>query len=78
LQLERWLQETLATLDERVLPVDAAIAHRWGQLQARLGRKDFDVGIAATALEHKLRVVTGNVRHFETTGAVVINPFGAA
>jgi predicted nucleic acid-binding protein len=31
--------------------------------------------IAATALEHGVAVVTRNLRHFEGTGAALIDPF---
>jgi predicted nucleic acid-binding protein len=37
---------------------------------------DADGGIAATAIVHDLAVVTRNARHFEGTGARVVNPFG--
>jgi predicted nucleic acid-binding protein len=76
--LEGWLDATLSAFDRRVLPVTIEIAQRWGRMQAQLGRKDFDVGIAATALEHGLQVVTRNVRHFDKTGVTVINPFASA
>jgi predicted nucleic acid-binding protein len=35
-----------------------------------------DALIAATAIAHRLVVVTRNVRHFATTRARVLNPFG--
>jgi len=31
--------------------------------------------IAATAIVHRLIVVTGNVKHFQRTGAQLFNPF---
>ena len=40
-----------------------------------LGHEGVDRLIAATALEHGLTVVTRNVRHFEPTGAPVLDPF---
>ena len=58
-----------------ILPVDTAVARRWGQLCARLGHGGADLLIAATALEHGLSVVTRNVRHFIPTGVTVENPF---
>ena len=66
----------LAWFADRVLPVDAATARRWGRLSAALGNRDADLLIAATALEHGLTVVTRNVKHFEPTGAPVLDPFG--
>lgn len=52
-----------------VLPVDVAVASRYGAIRsdlARVGRTvaDLDLLIAATALTHGLAVVTRNVRHF--------------
>lgn len=53
----------------RVLSFDIAAARRYGELRAELERLgtpigDADVRIAAIALSHNLKVVTGNERHF--------------
>ena len=69
-----WLDRVLAWYGDRILPVDAATARRWGQLSAALGNDSADLLIAATALEHGLTVVTRNVRHFEPTGVSVLDP----
>jgi predicted nucleic acid-binding protein len=74
--LDSWLTRTLQIYNDRILPVDTAVARRWGQLSARIGNDGADLLIAATALEHDLTVVTRNVRHFEPTGVAVIDPFG--
>src|SRR5262245_8045603 len=71
--LSRWLEETIHLYDDRVLPVTSSIARRWGRLGAHLGNKNLDFGIAATALEHGLTVVTRNISHFETSGAAIMN-----
>ncbi len=76
--LEAWLRDTRAAFGKRALPITTDIAQRWGRMQIELKRDDDDLAIAATALEHGLQVVTRNVRHFNTTGVVVINPFDAA
>jgi hypothetical protein len=73
--LETWLKDILATFRDRTLPLTVNIAQRWGRMQFQLGRSDADLAIAATALEHGLQVVTRNVRHFDTTGVSVLNPF---
>ena len=75
--LAQWAERILAWFADRVLPVDAATARRWGRLSASVGNRDADLLIAATALQHGLTVVTRNVRHFEPTGAPVLNPFGS-
>lgn len=70
-----WLDSVLAVYGDRILPVDLAVARRWGILSGALGHENADLFIAATALEHGLTVVTRNVRHFEPTGVSVLNPF---
>ena len=64
----------LSLYGDRILPVDAPTARRWGRLSGDLGHEGTDLLIAATALEHGLTVVTRNVRHFEPTGAQVLDP----
>ena len=76
LELAIWLDRVLAWYSDRILPVDAATARRWGQLSATLGHDGADLLIAATALEHGLTVVTRNVRHFEPTGVPALDPLG--
>ena len=61
----------------RLLPVDAQTAMVWGQLAARIGNRENDLLIAATAQVHGLTVVTRNTRHFEPTGVPVIDPMTA-
>ena len=72
--LALWLDRVLAWYGDRVLPVDAATARRWGQLSATVGHEGADLIIAATALEHGLTVVTRNIRHFEPAGVHIIDP----
>jgi len=74
-ELADWLDKVLTWYGDRVLAVDTGTARRWGRLCQRLGHANADLLIAATALEHGLTVVTRNTRHFEPTGAQVINPF---
>lgn len=72
--LARWLDTVLSLYGNRILPVDAPTARRWGRLSGDLGHEGTDLLIAATAIEHGLTVVTRNVRHFEPTGAQVLDP----
>lgn len=53
-----------------ILSFDAAAARRYGEIRAELERSgtpvgDADMRIAAIALSHDLKVVTGNERHFQ-------------
>lgn len=73
-ELTAWLEEVLTFYADRVLPVDLAIARRWGRLTAALGHSSADLLIAATALEHGLTVATHNVQHFEPSGVPVVDP----
>ncbi|MDE2900212.1 MAG: type II toxin-antitoxin system VapC family toxin [Chloroflexota bacterium] len=73
--LALWAERILSWFADRVLPVDAATARRWGNLSASLGNQGLDLLIAATALERGLTVVTRNVRHFEPTGVSILDPY---
>lgn len=56
------------------LPVDTAIAERAGRLRRGANRRLPDALIAATALEHRLTLVTRNVRDFERIRGLKIRP----
>jgi predicted nucleic acid-binding protein len=74
-QLAEWLDQLLRLYGDRLLPVDAGVARRWGQLSAEIGHHGADLLIAATALERGLTVVTRNLRHFTPTGVATLNPW---
>ncbi len=77
-KLRLWLEHELPTwFEDRVLPVDLAVAERWGRLLAEVQRSvpTIDSLLAATALHHDLRLVTRNAEDFEYPGLEVINPF---
>jgi hypothetical protein len=78
LRLLDWLEVELpAFFSSRILPVDAAVADRWGRLIAQAGRPRpaIDSLLAATALTHGLRLVTRNSRDFDFLELEVINPW---
>ena len=78
LRLLDWLEVELPKFFAgRTLPVDFAVADRWGRLQADAERPlpAIDSLLAATALHHNLRVVTRNARDFAFPGLEVINPW---
>ncbi|MBA3388646.1 MAG: PIN domain-containing protein [Actinomycetota bacterium] len=69
--------EAVITVDLRVLPFDAAAARRYGGIRAELESEgtpigDADVRIAAIALTHGLKVVTGNERHFRRVSGLEV------
>jgi toxin FitB len=73
--LERWLLGLEAHYAERILPITAAIADRWGRLCLDQPLPVSDGLIAATGLEHKLTVVTRHVGDFQRSGVNTLNPF---
>ncbi|MGH9523609.1 MAG: type II toxin-antitoxin system VapC family toxin [Terriglobales bacterium] len=70
-QLEDWLdQDLVARFEGRVLSIDAVVANACGELLARregAGRplEAMDAYLAATALVHRLTLVTRNEADFE-------------
>ncbi|MCX7303416.1 MAG: type II toxin-antitoxin system VapC family toxin [Hyphomicrobiales bacterium] len=75
-ELMRWLDKVvLAQFAGRILPFDRTLALRAGASRTADRRPSAHAMIAATALEHGLRVVTRNVAHFEPLGVVCIDPW---
>ncbi len=74
-ELEQWLETLLNFYGDRILPISAAEARLWGRLSSRTGHEGADILIASTAISRGLTVVTRNTKHFEPTGARVLNPF---
>jgi hypothetical protein len=74
--LRTWLDEhVLPGFAERILPVDAVVARRSAALHVPDPRPVRDAFIAATALVHRMTVVTRNTADFKPTGAKAIDPW---
>lgn len=79
--LEAWLEKDLHEwFEKRLLVVNEAIANRWGMLAAAAQRTGKSLAIidgllAATALEHKLTVVTRNSADFMSAGVPILDPW---
>ena len=77
-RLAAWLEtEVPAWFGNQVLGIDAAISDEWGRLAARCQRTlpAVDALIAATALRHRLSVVTRNAQDFEPMAVSIVNPW---
>jgi predicted nucleic acid-binding protein len=78
--LNQWLERELPVFfADRLLPIDAAVAHQWGQLLAKAGRSlpAIDSLLAATALHHNLVLVTRNLKDVAGLPVKVLNPWDA-
>lgn len=73
-EIEAWADQVAAAYN--VLPMDAATFRQWAKLMHRQSDTVYeDAMIAATALVHKLTVVTRNVSDFKRFGVPMLNPF---
>lgn len=73
-----WLEgHFLPAFAGRILPVDAAVAQQSAVLHVPDPNPFRDSLIAATALVHKMTIVTRNVSDFESTGVPIFNPWDA-
>jgi len=80
-QLQSWLEVDLRNrFSGRVLPVDEAVADRWGVLAAQaksIGKPlpILDGLLAATAIHYNLTVVSRNTSDFANAQVPVLNPW---
>ncbi|HLP67825.1 MAG TPA: type II toxin-antitoxin system VapC family toxin [Rhizobium sp.] len=75
-RLRSWLDDRVRPeFAGRILPIDDAVATRCAHLHVPDRRNEADALIAATALVHNLTVVTRNVKDFEGTGVIVVDPW---
>ena len=77
-------EQHLSNLEQRILPAvtvlpyDIGTAKVFGKIRAHLEKTgsilpDADIQIAATALDHGLELVTGNIRHFNRIAGLKLN-----
>lgn len=78
--LELWVSNAQESFTGRLLAIDVEVSRLWGELTGRLRRQGIQLGvvdglIAATAIRHGMHVVTRNVKDFEPTGVLIVNPW---
>lgn len=79
--LTHWLENELRSrFAGRLVEIDERIAAEWGRIQARAELSGntlpaIDGLIAASALAHRLTVVTRNVTDMEASGVALFNPW---
>jgi hypothetical protein len=75
-RLRTWLDSNVRPeFASRIIAIDDAVATRCAHLHIPDRRNEVDALIAATALVHGLTVVTRNVKDFEGTGAIIVDPW---
>jgi len=80
LRLETWLEDLKGRFADRLLPIDEAVADRWGQIAAQAKSRGMSLAIidgllAATAQHHNLIVATRNTGDFVAAQVSVLNPW---
>ena len=74
--LEAWFEFLPTSFAGRILPLDFSASIRYGEIQSENGPLPiFDTLIAATAITHRLTLVTRNTKDMGRTGAMVLDPW---
>ncbi len=75
-----WFEGMELEYKDRILSIEPSTAMIWGEITANLQKKGLTIGaadglIAATAMNYGLHLMTRNVKDFQDTGVLLINPW---
>ena len=73
--LRDWLDRVKFAFADRILPFTQDAAVLCAGMHFPHPKPERDAMIAATALQHRMTLVTRNTADFENTGVVLVNPF---
>ena len=74
-RLAAWVDGLEFSFADRILAIDAATARLWGDWSGERPRPVVDTLLAATAVRHKLTLVTRNLRDVQGIGVKLLNPW---
>jgi toxin FitB len=75
--IDEWARDMRADFANRIMDVDLEIARVWGRISAQRSLPVVDALLAATAIVHRMTLVTRNVRDVADTGVTILNPWEA-
>jgi predicted nucleic acid-binding protein len=73
--LGAWVDGLEFSFADRILGIDAAVSRTWGELSAQRSRPIIDTLLAATAIHHRLTLITRNVKDVYDIPVQVFNPW---
>ncbi len=76
-KITQWLEiDLLGMFYGRIIDIDSAVSDKWGYISSLQNIPAIDALIAASALVHNYKLVTRNIKDFESiAGLELINPW---